>query len=249
MMQNRLNPPLRVLVGCVFRLAVRAFAASQRRLVPIEIFVAPSHELVRRIEAGEVADVLLLGDLDLARRVAPPDSPARVFATDRLMIAARPEIGVNDRNLLERLLDDRVRVVVAAPGRHATGDMTWRMFDRAELLVPGAAARLRAKVRTTLIPSDNASAVWGPRRAMDVLSSGDADLVIASRSVLRTLSAVADLVTPPPALAEELTCSLVVLPIDPDHSAAARAFTEALTAPAGRALLQRHGFDAAPDPG
>ncbi len=234
---------MRILVGCVFRLAIRAFVTSQRGL-DAEIDVAPSHVQTQRVLAGAAADLLLVGDIDLARRVALPGLPAQMVASDPLMAAGRAEIGLTDRNLLDRLLDDQIRVVICQPGRHANGDLAMQLFDRADAIQPGAGLRLRAKASPTLATRGK-GADWGPRRVMDVLNTGEADLVLASRSAIRTLSAVATLVAPPPELATHLVCGLAILATHPTRQAQAQHFANTLLTQAGQAILARHGFDEA----
>ena len=238
------GPSLRIMASCVFRLAIRSITSLLPASDSLAIEIAPSHALAQRLVGGEFPDLALLGDIALLENLSLPGEPARPVATDRLMVAARPEIGLTERNLLDRLLDDRVRVITCEAGRHATGDLALRLFDRAEALRPGAAGQLRRKSRQTLLARNGTAAILGPRRVMDVLGSGEADVVLATRSALRTLSAVATLVAPGPELEVRLDCGMALLSPDPARRARAQHVADVVIAPEAQAVFVRHGFDA-----
>lgn len=238
------GPSLRLMVSCAFRLAIRSISSLVPEIGDLTIEVAPSHVLAQRLASGAFPDLALLGDIALLENLTLPSAPARVVAADRLLVAARPEIAVTERNLLDRLLDDRVRVMICEAGRHATGDLALRLFDRAEALRPGAAEHLRGKARQTLLLRSGTGSILGPRRVMEVLGSGEADVVLATRSALRTLSAVATLVAPGPELEVRLACGMAMLSPDPVRRARTQRLADAMMAPAAQAVLVRHGFDA-----
>jgi len=238
--------PLRMLVASGLRLAVRALLAARPDLPAADVLVAPSQVVLSRLRAGERVDLLLTADIGLAAQVALTGWPAMALGSDTAMAAARPEIGLTSDNFLQRLLDERIRVIIAQPGLHATGDLAAALFDRADRILPGAYEVLLTKSRQTLIPASGLSSPLGPRRVMEALSAGEADIVLATASLVRALSAVADLVQPPRELQGQLVPGLAILSQTPARRRLARAVADALLDREGQALLARHGFGPPP---
>ncbi len=242
--------PLQVLAGNSFKLMLRAFAAATVDLVPpTSITFGPSLLLAAQVAQGLPADLLISADLRSAQSVAPPGGMAIPFAADALSAVARPEIGLTTARFLERLLSDRVRIGIETPGAHTAANLAWQMFDRADAASPGAGAALRAKARVVTLPQESGrtgTGRWSPRQAMELIGSGEVDVVLNTQSCLRTLSRVADVVAPPPELAVSLTSGLVVLATASSRKIAAEAYVAQLLGESGRAMLARHGFELPP---
>jgi hypothetical protein len=66
-------------------------------------------------------------------------------------------------------------------------DQAAALFDRADRILPGAYEVLLTKSRQTLIPASGLSSPLGPRRVMEALSAGEADIVLATASLLAAL--------------------------------------------------------------
>lgn len=232
--------PLRLLVGAGLRLPVRAYCESLRDTMPLpEITFGVGQTLARRISEDGGTDLLLASDIEMVRAVARPASQVTAFGTDTLIAASRPELGLNQRDFLVRLMEDQVRLVVAGPGLSAGSEIAERFLALCESQMLGSSDALRDRLRPVSTP-DGFS--WGPRQAMEVLTSGEADVVLGPRSMLRSLSAVADLVRPPPEMAIHIACTMVVLASDPDRRAASQRFAAGLLSATGQAILARHGF-------
>lgn len=233
--------PLRLFVSMGLRVALRAHCAALPDSSPRPALTfGRSHMLAQRIAAGEWADAFI--STRHAEALARPGEPPLCFATDRLIAASRPEIGLRHANFLDRLLDPRVRLGTATPGATTSGDLAERLFDAAERLHPGAAVILRQKSRNALAASDPEGPAWTARRAMDLLASGECDIVLACNSGLRGLATVADIVFPPPGLEVDAVCEIVALAQDPPRREAVHRFASGLLSDRGRENLQRHGY-------
>ncbi len=237
--------PLRVLADGSFRLVLRAFGAgSTGPFQSANLSFGASSVLARTIANGHEADLFLSADPEEAARVAPEGTGTVAFATDTLVAVARPEIRMSETRFLDVLLDWRIRVGIGAPGSDAEGALVEQLYARAEACKPGAGTALREKSRVIQAGPDGP----GARRTMEKLFSGEVDVALGRRSMLRNLSGVADLITPPEKLAASLTCTLVILAADPARRAAAQAYVAGLLDLAGQAKLSRHGFGLAPPP-
>lgn len=235
-MQDHTEHRLHIIVANGLRLVVRAYCA---RLPDADRPVLQFAATATGVEppAGPAADLLLSDDIAIAHAVAPPQDVV-TFATDTLIAASRPEMRFGTAGFLNRLCSGKVRVVLAVPGAPETSGMIERFLALCEAQTAGAGRTLRQRVR----PITGLQAVsWGPRQAMELLE-GEADVVLGSRAVLRSLSAVADLVAPPAPLAVNIACAGAVLATDPRRRGMARQLVDGLATPSGQALLARYGF-------
>ncbi len=141
-------PPLRIYAAGSLRGAfdamVKAFDAGDTQMV-----YGGSGLLRERLEKGEAADVFASADLAQPRRLASghPGGPVVLFARNRLCVIARSTLGMTPANLLDRLLDPAVKIVISTPGADPSGDYAWAMFAHAGQLHPGAEATLKAKAQ------------------------------------------------------------------------------------------------------
>jgi ABC-type molybdate transport system substrate-binding protein len=74
-------------------------------------------------------------------RAAPPV----VFTRNRLCALIAPGVEVTPETLLDRMLDPSVKLGTSTPRADPAGDYTWRLFDKADKLRPGAYAALDRK--------------------------------------------------------------------------------------------------------
>lgn len=236
-MQDDADHPLRLLAGGGLRLALRAFCARlPNDLRATRLTFAAPQELAVLARAHPLPDVVLADDTDTIVETGRP-SPL-VFARDSLLAASRPGRRLRADDFLARLLDDTVRVAIAVPGAAGGVGMIETFFRHCDEQGAEAGRVLRRKAR--LIAGVQAP-TWGARQVMGLLE-GDVDVVLGPRSMLRSLSAVADLVTPPPGLAVEVACGLIVLAETPARQANAARLVEALLSPRGQKLLIDQGF-------
>ncbi len=170
-------------------------------------------------------------------------SPGRIavpFGQDTLLVAARGELAITPDTLLARLLSARLRLGLAVSTD--AGGPAEMFFSRAECVQPGCAAALRAKPDRLRGTGDPPGQLIGARRIMEQLGSGEVDAVMGTLSGLRTLSSVADLISPPSELAVDITSYFVRLNVDPARERAVNLYIALLQSPLGQAILSRHGF-------
>lgn len=235
------DPPLRLLVGQGLRLAVRAFCAQQNGALraPVIHFgvAAPQHP---QNDQGPTPDLVLGNGVEMGRAlVSPPDSVVR-FGSEPVLAASRPEIRLSPATLLDRMLEPRIRLAVAIPGAAVAAEVTERFCRACDAQRPGTGAILRSKTR---VVRGADYVAWGPRQVMELLGSGEADIVLGPRLGLRSLSAVADVVMPPPILAMDLHYSLAITALEPARRSAAQRFARLLLSAPGQAILARQGLD------
>jgi len=236
---------LRICAESGLRLALRAFiATASASLPPVDIVFGSAGRLAQLLASGACCDLLLTTDEHLALESAPQGRVPAPFATDMLVIAGRSELSLSSAGLLERLANPRLRIGVALPASDSGHSPVERFFARAEALQPGSAAALRARARPILSNGE----LPAPRRVMEMLGSGEVDVVLGAASALRTLSSVAEIVVPPPALSVTITSYMVLLASDAERVLAARFYASVLCGRPGQALLARHGFSPLPSP-
>ena len=124
---------------------LRHFAAAGDTIAPPEF--GPSGLMRQKIEAGADVDLFASADMEQARRLAAghPERLVINFTRNRLCAVARPAVGLSTDNMLDRLLDPKVRLATSTPGADPGGDYAWAVFARAEAVHAGARATLEAK--------------------------------------------------------------------------------------------------------
>ena len=171
-----------------------------------------SGTLRAQIEAGAPASLFVSADLDQPKRLQtrPGALPAVAFATNRVCILAPRSAGLRSADLLDQLLDPKLRLATGTPGDSAIGDYAFAMFSRADAIRAGAGAALSAKAQRLLTASDTG----GHSPAAAIFLGRKADALVDYCSQEASLrSEVPDIVaTPlPPALSVASTYGLVVL--------------------------------------
>jgi molybdate transport system substrate-binding protein len=216
-----------------------AFAAIGRDFsaatpgVTVAFNFAGSNQLAAQIEAGAPADVFAgaalgpMAPVQAAGRVGP--DAARVFATNRLVIAARPEAGfVSPADLAQpgRLL------VLAAPEVPA-GQYALEFLDRAAA-DPAFGPAYREAVLANVVSYEQ-----NVRGALTKVALGEADAAVVYASDVRDQDVtVVDIPDSLNVVAEYPAAALN----DSPHAAAAVAFVDYLLSPAGQATLADFGF-------
>lgn len=242
-MPDIVTPPLRILSAGSLRAALTAHAAGRPAPLP-ELVFGPAGLLRERIEQGETCDLYLSADLDHPRRLAAarPGTEVIRFARNRIVAAARREIGLRTENFLDVLLGPAIRLGTSTPGADPGGDYAVALFHRAGALRDGAAQLLAGKAQH-LVGGTMPSGPAGPHPLRHFLETGVVDMVLCYRSGSRELAQDFDVVTPPPALEVIAEYGLILLAEDPAHRQAAADFIAALLSSAGRTQLTRHGFE------
>ena len=101
-----------------------------------------------RLVQGESADVFASANMEHPQALQQQGvaQPVQRFATNALCALVRPGLEVTSDTLVQRLLDDGVKVGTSTPGADPSGDYAWEMFRRIERSgVAGAFDRLSAK--------------------------------------------------------------------------------------------------------
>jgi len=228
--------PLRVHADFSLRLALRGLASGAAAALPVtDLEFGTSAQLQRRLESAPPVDMVLTSDLGALQGRAPHGTQPTAFARDSVALAGRSELSLSAANLLERLLNPRMRVGVALA---SGGEPAARFFARIDAVQPGAGTALSARAR----PLQSHGDLPSPRRIMELLGSGEVDIVIGATSALRTLSSVAALIAPPPDLAVCITAYLLVLTQAPERHRLAQTYRSVLCGATGQAMLTRHGF-------
>ncbi len=236
---------LRLMASTQLRLVLRAWLARGASLaMPPEIDFGSAARLTDRLRAGAAVDVALFADIAAAQAVLPTDAPALPLARDRLVLVARPDLRLTAVDLVERLQSATLRLGSALTDAGQEGDPAERFFALIDQRHPGAGTLLRSRARPLLVRGEPPS----HRQVMEMLVSGQMDVVLGSYSALRTLSEVAEVLAPPDMFAVDIVAGAAILANGGPRRAAACRFVAALRAPDGQAMLLRHGFDSVAGP-
>lgn len=228
----------------------REFEAAHAASAPTRLrFVFGASGLLKdRIVAGERADVFASANMEHPQAVAQ-GAPVQRFARNRLCVLAHPEADVTAANVVERMLDPALKLGTSTPKADPSGDYAWAMFRRIEARggrYAGSQAVLERKA-LQLTGGPNSPPPPAGRNVYGVLvAARDADLFVtyctnavrarAEQPMLRQIELPEDIDV-------AADYGVLVLPgAAAPSQAAARRFVDALLAPAGQALLARHGF-------
>ena len=233
-------PVLQILASTELRLGLRAWLARASSGTQPQFVFGASSRLGARLQAGESADVVLMAQIDLAQALLPEGETALPIARDRLVLAARPDLRLTHGDLLQRLQSSTLRLGSALADAGEESDPARILFDRIDQAHPGVADMLRSRAR----PLTSRGEPPSHRQVMELLVSGQMDVVIGLHSALRTLSQVADVLAPPAPFGVEIIAGVAVLASGGPRRVAAERFVACLRGPEGQALLQRHGFEA-----
>ena len=238
--------PLHILAAgsltAAFTEMAQAFPAPSGSIAPI-VF-GPSGLLRQQIEHGVPAEILASADMTQARTVAreQPGWLVVMFTRNRLCALGRSSLGMMPDNLLDRLLDPKVRVATSTPGADPGGDYAWAVFARAEAVHPGARAILEAKALQLVGGPNTPLLVPGHGAVQGVFLADRADVMLGycsgSGPIMQEIPDLTNVALP---------AALTVGPaygmaVASDHPLAAK-FALFVMSEQGQMILQRHGFD------
>jgi ABC-type molybdate transport system substrate-binding protein len=198
-----------------------------------------------KIEAGAAADLFASADMDQARRLANghPERMVIHFTRNRLCALARPSIGLDQANMLDRLLDPGVRIATSTPGADPGGDYAWAVFARADSVRAGARAALEAKAQPLVGGGAKTPLLVPGKGAVEgVFLTDRADVMLGYCSSAQVvIHAVPDLVSVPlpPDLSVGPAYGMVLL----DTRPVTLRFATFVMSETGQLILRRHGFD------
>jgi molybdate transport system substrate-binding protein len=199
----------------------------------------------QKIEGGAHVDVFASADLEQPHKLAAghPERLVILFARNTLCALARPELGLNEDNFLDRMLDSAVRIATSTPGSDPLGTYSWEVFARADAVKPGARATLEAKAKKLVGGGEKTPPLVPGKGAVEgIFLSDQADLMLIYCSAVAAIQKeVPTLVSIklPPALTVQPADALVIL----DSKPVALRFVAFVMSEEGQATLQRHGLE------
>jgi len=231
----------------------REFEAAQTgpARVRLRSVFGASGLLKDRIVGGERADVFASANMEHPQAVAQGATVQR-FARNQLCVLAHPEAGVTAANVVDRMLDPALKLGTSTPRADPSGDYAWAMFRRIDARggrYAGSQAALERKA-LQLTGGPNSPPPPAGRNVYGVLVAGrDADLFVTyctNAVQARAEQPGLQQVELPEDINVAADYGVLVLPAAAgaagESQAAARRYVDALLAPAGQALLARHGF-------
>lgn len=174
------TPTVQIFAAGSLRGVVTELAAQAGPALGIEVksSFGGSGSMRERIEKGEPADLLMSADLGSPEKLEAQGRtvvPTIAFARNRMCIVSRKAAGVTAANLIDRLLDAKVRLKTSTPIVDPSGDYAWSIFKRIETLRPGVAGVLEKKSQASLnlivtpaTPSQSAAAALFASHAIDM---------------------------------------------------------------------------------
>ena len=217
----------------------------------IDLHTGPAGLLLDKIEGGDKVDVFVSANMAHPRKLTTEGKSTAtvVFARNRICVSARPDVGLTSANLLDKLLDPRIRIGTSTPKADPGGDYAWELFDKAGTLRPGAAVLLKAKARQLvggrIEPAQPSAQFKGPTTALASMVQHDVDVTIgycSSHETTRDTSV--ERVELPPELAIPVDYGLTVLTTSGDAARreAADRLALYLMSPAAQAMMTPYGF-------
>lgn len=207
---------------------------------------APSGLLRKRIEAGERVDLYASANMKHpnALKQDSKGGPVVMFARNKLCAMAQPEVEVTSSDLLDTILNNKIRLGTSTPKADPAGDYAWKLFAKAETLVPGAQARLEGKALQLTGGADSAQAPKGRNPYAWVMENKRADIfltyctnAVLAQKELPSLQILAI----PDSLSVGANYGLMVLDNAQDESAELAMY---ILSHDGQAILAKYGFDA-----
>lgn len=213
--------------------------------IPVTAVFAPSGLLkARLLRSGEGG---LFASANMAHPRALADAgratAVRPFARNQLCVIAQPEMDVTADTLLDRLLEPALRLGTSTPQADPAGDYAWDVFRKAEALRPGSFAALDAKALRLTGGPDSERTPEGRTPYGWLMERRKADLFLTYRTNARLAALEIPglrIVALPAAMAVGADYGLAVL--NGTGRARAEALAQSILSPAGKAILEHHGF-------
>ena len=198
-----------------------------------------------RLLAGEAADVFASANMEhpQALQAVGKAQPVQRFARNTMCALVRPGLDITPSTLVQRLLDPAIKLGTSTPRADPAGDYAWQVFERIEQAgTPNAFAALSAKA-LQLTGGPQSPPPPANRNVYGMLVvQGAADLFITycTNAVLAQREEPAlQVVTVPEAI--NVSAGYGIASLSPP-SVLGQGFVDFLLAPAGQAVLARHGF-------
>lgn len=201
--------------------------------------------LRQKIESGAAVDVFASADVEQPRKLAAghPERSVILFARNSLCALSRPNLGLDQANFLDKLLDPAVRIATSTPGSDPLGTYSFEVFARAETLKAGARATLEAKAKKLVGGGDKTPPLVQGKGAIEgIFLSDAADLMLIYCSAIPAIQKEVPTLTSiklPPAMAVEPVDGLIIL----DSKPVALRFVTFLMSEEGQAIVRSHGLE------
>ncbi len=207
-----------------------------------------SGTLRQEIEAGLRPDVFASADTDNPQVLEQEGlaGPVQTFVSNQIVAVFRSGFGqnVSPANLISVLLSpSTTRIGTSTPVADPLGDYTQQIFEKADAIVPGAAATLEAK-RDELVANPNAPTVPSGANAtvyfLDTTRTVDAFITYVTGAVqARAIDPALQIVYLPPELLVPAPYGLTVLN---GASSNGQQFAQYILSPQGQQVLASYGF-------
>jgi molybdate transport system substrate-binding protein len=207
----------------------------------------PSGLMRQKIENGASVDVFASADMEQPHQLAVghPERLVILFARNSLCALGRSTLGLDQTNLLDRLLDPTIRIATSTPGSDPLGTYSWQVFARAETLKPGARAILEAKAKKLVGGGEKTPPlVPGKGAVQGIFLSDQADVMLIYCSAVPALQSDMPFLTSiklPASLAVEPADGMIIL----DYKPVALRFVAFVMSEEGQATLRSYGFEPA----
>lgn len=201
--------------------------------------------LRQKIESGAAVDVFASADMEQPRKLAAghPEHPVILFARNSLCALSRPNLGLDQANFLDKLLDPAVRIATSTPGSDPLGTYSFEVFARAETLKAGARATLEAKAKKLVGGGEKTPPLVPGKGAVEgIFLSDAADVMLIYCSAIPAIQKEVPTLTSiklPPALTVEPVNGLIIL----DSKPVALRFVTFLMSEEGQAIVRSHGLE------
>lgn len=230
--------------------AAHAFERASGGKHQVKTEFAASGLLRERIEKGEPAHVFASANMKHPQTLADAGRAAgkvRMFARNQLCAIAQDSVDVASDTLLERMLDEKIRVGTSTPKADPSGDYAFALFGKAEALKAGAKATLESKAMQLTGGPTSQKAPQGRNQYGWVMSEKKADifLIYCTNTVLaKKDTASLKIIDIPTALAVGADYGMIVLK---DAPAGAAALADFILGAEAQKILRDYGFGAGDD--
>jgi molybdenum ABC transporter molybdate-binding protein len=232
----------------VLRAMLDAYTAETGE--PVTLRTGPAGLLREQIEAGSKVDLFVSANMEHPQRLRDEGlaGPVAAFARNSLCVSALPQVGLTRDNLLDRLLDPKVRIGTSTPGADPGGDYAQRFFANADAVRPGATAVLKGKAKAIVGSRIEEPAAAKAGNAADGMISRNVDVSIGYCSS-RTTKADPSVVKVPVAarLSEQIIYGMTVVTTSRDNVRIETAgrLAQFLRSARAQTLLSKYGFGSA----
>ena len=199
----------------------------------------------QKIESGLAVDVFASADVEQPRKLAEghPERLVILFARNSMCALARPNLGIDQANFLDKLLDPAVRIATSTPGSDPLGTYSFEVFARAEAFKPGASATLESKAKKLVGGGEKTPPLVPGKGAVEgIFESDAADVMLiycsAIPTIKREMPTLASIKVPA-MLTVEPVDGLVILNSKP----VALRFVAYVMSEEGQAIIRSHGLE------